>query len=396
MTEQLRTRLRQAADGHVSGIHVPDLVHRAQVSKRRHRYAAAGAGVLAAAVLVGGGLTARAVLPSPDAGPQPANPTGTGSPTGSPTVATEEKWQVLSLEEGERVSDENVRIIREVLDPDGTHIVGDPSGWSGTLSGAENAQGKNELGHPIYIDWRSPGRQNVEVIVSVATGWQPLVSNCGKTPASGNQCRDVELPGGVAAKAIGNWSYAHEQVDGTVIQIMSSSSAGENVSLEDLGISEEQIADLLTNEDLEVPAKRVPIVPGMPVDDARRILLQALGDDAGKYQHESGTNDDGTTLNGAFTGGGTLTVDLDEMTADLVASDGCRPDEPAVCEERTVDGQTVITWSVTDQDPGNFQLVLVEGERQRVYLNYSLPAGGQGALTLDELVNIAADDRWQQ
>jgi hypothetical protein len=177
---------------------------------------------------------------------------------------------------------------------------------------------------------------------------------------------------------------------------MSSSSAGENVSLEDLGISEEQIADLLTNEDLEVPAKRVPIVPGMPVDDARRILLQALGDDAGKYQHESGTNDDGTTLNGAFTGGGTLTVDLDEMTADLVASDGCRPDEPAVCEERTVDGQTVITWSVTDQDPGNFQLVLVEGERQRVYLNYSLPAGGQGALTLDELVNIAADDRWQQ
>lgn len=396
MTEQLRTRLRQAADGHVSGIHVPELVHRAQISKRRHRYAAAGAGVLAAAVLVGGGLAARSVLPEQTDGHQPANPTGTGSPTGSPTVATEEKWQVLGLEEGQRVSDENVRIIREVLDPDGTHIVGDPGGWSGTLSGAENGQGKDELGHPTSIEWRSSGQQNVDLNVSVATAWQGLVAPCGTSPDSGNKCRDVELPGGVAAKAIGDWSFAHEQADGTVVQIMSSSNGHEEVSLADLGISEEQIAELLTSEGLDVPAKRVPIVPGIPVNDAKRILLEALGDDAGKYQHESGTDDDGTTLNGAFTSGGTLTVDLDEMTADLVASDGCRPDEPAVCEERTVGGQTVITWSVMDQDPGNFQLVMVEGDQRRVYLSYYLPAGGQGALTLDELVDIAVDDGWQQ
>lgn len=396
MTEQLRTRLRQAADGHVSGIHVPDLVRSAQVSKRRHRYAAAGAGVLAAAVVVGGGLGARAVLPSAqDGNQQPANPTATGSPTGSPTVATEEKWQVLSFEEGQRAVDENVQIIREILDPDGTHVLGDPGGWDGILSGAEDAQGKKELGHPISIEWRVPGQQAVGLDVSIATGWQALVANCGKTPDEGNKCRDVELPGGVAAKAIGNWSYAHEQADGTVIQIMSHSNGREQVSLENLGISEEQIAELLTSEALEVPAKRVPIVPGIPVNDAKRILLETLGDDAGKYQHESGTDDDGTTLKGAFTGGGNLTVDLDEMTADLVASDGCRPDD-STCEERTVDGQTVITWSVMDQDPGNFQLVMVEGDQRRVYLSYYLPAGGQGALTLDELVDIAVDDGWQQ
>lgn len=389
MTEQLRTRLRQAADGHTSGIHVPDLVQRARTAKRRRQYGAGGAAVLAVAVLIGGGLTARAVLPGRDAGHQPAG-------TGKPTSAVEEKWQVLGLEEGRRVSDENVQIIRDVLDPDGTHIVGEPGGWSGTLSSAENAQGKDDLGHPTYLDWRSPGQQNVDVNVSVATGWQGLVAPCGNTPESGNKCRDIELPGGVVAKAIGDWSYAHEQADGTVVQIMSSPSGSEDVPLGDLGISEEQIAELLTNEELEVPARRVPIVAGMPVDDAQRILLEALGDDAEKYRHKSGTDDDGTTLKGTFTGGGTLTVDLDNVTADLPSSGGCRPDEPAVCEERTVNGQTVYTWSVSGQDPSNFQLVLVEGEQQQVYLSYWLPAGGQGALTLDRLVEIAVDDRWQQ
>lgn len=389
MTEQLRTRLRQAADGHISGIHVPDLVHRAQVSKRRHRYAAAGVGVLTAAVLVGGGLGARAVLATPDAGQQqPANPTGTGKPTS----ATDTKWQSLGLADGQPVVDENARIIREVLDPDDTHIVGNPAAWDGTLGGSENAEGKSELAVYASFGWRSAGEPGPgDLQVTVATGWAAAVQNC-----DGDRCRDVDLPGGVRAKTTDGSSYAYERADGTVVEIMSSSDAATIPPLKDYGISEEQIAELLTNEELAVPVKRVSIVAGTSVDDAKRTLLEALGDDAEKYRYESGTDDDGTTLEGKFTGGGTLTVDLDKKTEDQVPSGGCQPGEPAVCEERTVDGQAVTTWSVTDQDPGNFQSVLVEGDQQSVHLIYYLPAGGQGPLTLDELVEIAVDDGWQQ
>lgn len=387
MTEQLRTRLRQAADGHASTILVPDLVQRARAAKRRQRYAAGGAAVLVAAVLVGGGLAARAVLPEQTDGHQPAK-----SPSGSAsaTSATETKWQVLGLEEGQRVVDEDFRTIREILDPDGTHLADDQYEWDGILSGADD-EGETAHALPVGLAWRSAGASDpTPVQVTIATAWRGIPAGC-----QGNSCRDVELPGGVRAKAIGDWAYAHEQADGTVVQIHSADEGPEATPLEDLGISQEQIAELLTSEELAVPSKRVPIVPGMPVDDARRILLEALGDDAETYQHESGTDDDGTTLKGTITGGDVLTVDLDKMTEDVPVIEECAPYQTE-CEVRTVNGRTVLVTSIMNQDPSNFQMVTVQGDQQQVHLYYELPAGGQGPLTLDQLVDIAADDRWQQ
>lgn len=405
MTEQLRTRLRDAADGHTSGIHVPDLVHRAQVSKRRHRYAAAGAGILAAAVLVGGGLGARGALPENADNTRPAD---------TPPKAQESKWVVLDSANEKRVNDANLEVVRRIIDADNQYVVGEPIA---SCCGGRSDSG--EIGAQLVFDWQYPGVPQsadpdafARIQVSVANGWGGAVSECGTKPGDGNQCRDVELPGGVVAKVIGTKgdadgvSYAYEQPDGTVVQLsMAMHYDGDGPKFTpdwdseatyDWGVSDRQIADVLSAEELDPPLKQVRIVPGMPVADARQALLEALGADAAKYRHESGTADDGTELKGTFTGGGTLTVDLDKMTEELPRAEGCRPDEPAICEERTVDGQTVTTWSVTNQDPGNFQLVLVEGEQQRVYLNYALPAGGQGALTLDELVQIAADDVWQR
>lgn len=404
MTEQLRTRLRQAADGHVSGIHVPDLVQRARVSKRRHRYATAGSAVLAAAVLVGGGLAARGALPE-ETDTKPAD---------TPTKAEESKWVVLDSANEKRVNDANIEVVRTILDADSQYIVGDP-----TASCCGGGSDSGELGASLYLVWQYPGvpqSANPDarpiVQISIANGWGAVLAECGSKPKDGNQCREVELPGGVVAKMIGtkgddeHVSYGYKQPDGTVIQLTMGMQYGGDAptfrpdwdpeATYNWGISDRQIADVLSAEELDPPLKQVQVVPGISVADAKRTLLAALGGDAEKYQHESGIADDGTTLEGKFTGGGTLTVDLDKMTEDLVPSDGCRPGEPAVCEERTVDGRTVTTWSVTDQDPSNFQLVLVEGEQQRVYLSYYLPAGGQGALTLDELVKIAVDGGWQQ
>ncbi|WP_109508757.1 hypothetical protein [Nocardioides speluncae] len=405
MTEQLRTRLRDAADGHTSGIQVPDLLHRAQVSKRRHRYAAGGATVLAAAVLVGGAMGARAALPE--------NPDDTAPASPQPR-AEESKWVVMDSANEKRVNDANIGVVRRIIDADNQYVVGKPSA---SCCGGGSESG--EIGASLYFVWQHPGvPQSADpharpiVQVSIANGWGGTLAECGSKPDDGNQCREVELPGGVVAKMIGtkgddeHASYAYKQPDGTVIQLSMGMQYGgdapkfrpdwDTEATYDWGISDRQIAAVLTAEELDPPLKQVRVVPGMSATDAKRALLQALGDDAATYRHKSGTDDDGTKLEGTFAGGGTLSVDLDEMTADLVPADGCQPDEPAVCEERTVDGQTVTTWSVLNQDPGNFQLVLVEGEQRRVYLSYYLPAGGQGALTLDELAQIAADAGWQR
>lgn len=405
MTEQLRTRLRQAADGHASTILVPDLVQRARAAKRRQRYAAGGAAVLVAAVLVSGGLAARGALPENADNTRPAD---------TPPKAQESKWVVLDADNEKRVNDANIEAVRTILDPDSQYTVGDPS-----ASCCGGGSDSGEIGTSLYLVWQYPGvpksaNPDAQPIiqVSIANGSGAILAECGSKPEDGNQCREVELPGGVVAKMIGtkgddqHVSYAFEQPDGTVIQLTMGMQYGGDApqfrpdwdpeATYDWGISDQQIADVLTAEALDPPLKQVQVLPGLSVDDARQTLLAALGDNAGKYRHKSGTADDGTTLKGTFTGGGALTVDLDKMTADLNPTTGCRPDEGATCEKRTVDGKTVYTWSVTNQDPSNFQLILVEGEQQRVYLSYSLPAGGQGALTLDQLVEIAADERWQQ
>ena len=267
--EQLRERLRSAADQHQTAIVVEEDVQRGRRGLARRRRAAVGGSLATVAVLSAVTLTANQLMDDPPSlgqganiATQPSGAPGAGADPGKTAAAPPAGEETKSAGPGERsFSIEDTKPWRnglhalaiQHLDPSEKHI----NYRTNSLQGGEGDDGSISMG--IKLGWKESGDEGEGLVaISVASKGSPgLLDPCNQY----GPCETTTLPGHDAFKLSGDpdsgagYVVRVTQADGEQVQIVVDPVFGNNTTVPTGAPlpSLEQVLDLAEDDNLSLP-----------------------------------------------------------------------------------------------------------------------------------------------